>query len=137
MSYLIDTNVISELRKGPKANAGVRRWLERVDERELYLSVLVVGELRRGIELLRRRDGVAARQLDKWLQALQANFSKRILEVDAAVAEVWGELNVPNPISTIDGLMAATALTSDLTLVTRNVKDVRSTGVKVLNPFEG
>ena len=135
MSWLLDTNVVSELRKGPRADPGVARWAAgRRDE--AWLSALTIGEIRRGIELRRRRDGVAARNMDVWLDGLLGAFESRILPFDARVAEAWGRLNVPDPLPTVDAMIAATALVHDLTLVTRNVKDVAGTGVRLLNPFE-
>lgn len=135
MSCLVDTNVISELRKRDKANRGVRQWFESVKDEQLFLSVLVVGELRQGVETIRRRDPVAAERLDAWLRVLVADFGDSILPVDFEVASMWGRLNVPNPLPSVDGLLAATALVHGLTLVTRNVKDVASTGARLLNPF--
>lgn len=135
MSYLLDTNVISELRKGRRANPGVLRWFEQLAEQELWLSVLVVGELRQGAERVRRRDPTSARRLDSWIKKLVADFQDRILVVDREVAELWGALNVPDPLPAIDGLLAATALVHDLTLVTRNGSDVAATGVPLVNPF--
>jgi predicted nucleic acid-binding protein len=135
MSFLVDTNVISELRKGERANPNVRNWFRSIGDAELYLSVLVIGELRQGVEGLRRRDPPAAAKLDRWLHELIERHADRTLPVDAAVADRWGPLNVPNPIPAVDGLLAATALVHSLTLVTRNVRDVRRTGVRHLDPF--
>jgi predicted nucleic acid-binding protein len=135
VSFLVDTNVVSELRKGERANAKVRGWFRSVDGAELYLSVLVIGELRQGVERLRRRDQPAAAKLDRWLHELIERHADRTLPVDAAVADRWGRLNVPDPIPAVDGLLAATALAHSLTLVTRNVRDVRRTGVRHLDPF--
>ncbi|MFM8436120.1 MAG: type II toxin-antitoxin system VapC family toxin [Planctomycetia bacterium] len=137
MTWLLDTNVLSELRKGQRADAGVRRWFDEAVDRNLFTSVLVVGELRRGAESIRRRDRAAADSLAQWLESLVDRFGERLLPVDAAVASRWGELNVPNPVPTVDGLLAATALVHDLTLVTRNVGDVGRTGARLLNPFTG
>lgn len=137
MSFLLDTNVVSEARKGPRADAGVRRWLASVSGHELYLSVLVLGEIRQGIELLRRRDSVQAERLESWLSRLRHDYADRVLPVDAAAAEEWGRGNVPDPVSTRDGLMAATAKVKGMTFVTRNTTDVERTGVWLLNPFEG
>ncbi|MFM8378053.1 MAG: type II toxin-antitoxin system VapC family toxin [Planctomycetia bacterium] len=137
MTWLLDTNVLSELRKGQRADAGVRRWFDEAVDRDLFTSVLVVGELRRGVESIRRRDRAAADSLAQWLESLVDRFGERLLPVDAAVASRWGELNVPNPVPTVDGLLAATALVHDLTLVTRNVGDVGRTGARLLNPFTG
>lgn len=135
MSWLLDTNVVSELRKGARGDPGVVRWAAGRTG-DAWLSVLTVGEIRRGIELKRRRDEVGARHLDVWLQGLLGAFATRLLPVDARVAEVWGRLNVPDPRPTVDALLAATALVHGLTLVTRNVDDVAGTGVRVFNPFE-
>jgi len=134
VSWLIDTNVLSELRKGERANRGVRAWFAEANEDELFTSVLVLGEVRRGIESVRRRDPTAAMALDQWLARLVTTFSDRVLPIDTAVADRWGPLNVPDPISTVDGLLAATALVHDLVLVTRNTRDVARTGVRLLDP---
>lgn len=137
MSFLIDTNVLSELRKGSRCNASVSRWFAAVDDDEIYLSVLAVGEIRRGIEAIRRRDRASATALDRWLRRLVVQHEARILPVDRAVAEEWGRLNVPDPLPVVDGLMAATARVHQLTLATRNVKDVERTGIPTVNPFRG
>jgi predicted nucleic acid-binding protein len=134
-AYLIDTNVISELRKGARCHAAVTSWLQGVPDGSLYTSVLVIGELRRGIESIRLRDPAAAKALETWLATVIRQHGERILGVDRAVAEEWGRLSVPDPLPVIDGLLAATALVHGLTLVTRNVKDVARTGVSVLDPF--
>jgi predicted nucleic acid-binding protein len=134
VSWLVDTNVLSELRKGERADPGVRAWHAAARAEELYTSVLVLGEVRRGIEGIRRRDAVSASALELWLGRLVDGFADRILPVDAAVADRWGALNVPDPVPTVDGLLAATALVHDLVLVTRNVRDVAGTGARVLDP---
>ena len=136
MSWLLDTNVISELRKGSRGDPGVARWAAGRQD-DAWLSVLTIGELRRGIERKRRKDEVTARHLEIWLQGLLGSFESRILPIDDRVAEVWGRLNVPDPRPVVDTLLAATAIVHGLTLVTRNVSDVAGTGAKVLNPFEG
>lgn len=136
MSYLLDTNVVSELRKGSRADRGVLDWLAPIPDSELFLSVLVVGELRQGVERLRRRDAVAAENIDRWLGTLVGNHADRILQVDFRIAQLWGRLNVPDPLPAVDGLLAATAVVHDLTLVTRNVRDVERTGARLLNPFD-
>jgi predicted nucleic acid-binding protein len=135
MAYLIDTNIWSELQRGQKSDPGVQGWFQGVAPAELYLSVLVVGEVRRGIERLRRRDPQQAARLEVRLGQLQVAMSERILPVSLAVAEPWGRINVPDPLPVVDGLLAATALEHDLVLVTRNVRDVERTGVRCLNPF--
>lgn len=136
MSYLVDTNVISEVRK-PRADRGVTTWFSSVNAMDLYLSVLVVGEIRMGVERLRRRDPAQAGVYEAWLGRLEHDYGDHVLPVTVEVAEEWGRMNVPDPVSTIDGLLAATARVHGLTLVTRNVSDVASTGVRLLNPFTG
>lgn len=135
MSFLIDTNVLSELRKGSRADDAVRRWFASLGEDEIFLSVIVIGEIRRGIESIRRRDTQAAQTLDRWIREITTQHEARILPVDARIADEWGRLNVPNPLPVVDGLMAATARVHGLTLATRSVRDVARTGVPVLNPF--
>lgn len=134
MRWLIDTNVLAELRKGERGDSGVRAWYADARAEDLCTSVLVLGEIRRGIENLRRRDASGALAIEHWLARLVAGFADRVLPVDAQVAERWGALNVPNPVPVVDGLLAATALVHDLVLVTRNVKDVAGTGVRLLDP---
>jgi predicted nucleic acid-binding protein len=134
VSWLIDTNVLSELRKGVRAHAGVRAWFAGAQEGELFTSVLVLGEIRRSIESIRRRDAASALALEQWLDRLAIDFADRVLPVDAGVADRWGSLNVPDPIPTVDGLLAATALVHELVLVTRNARDVERSGVRLLDP---
>jgi hypothetical protein len=133
--FLIDTNVLSELRKGARADVNVRRWFEGIDENSIFLSVLVTGEIRRGIEAIRKRDPRAASTLKRWLDNMMEAHSERVLPVDAATADEWGRLDARGSLPVVDGLLAATALVRGLTLVTRNVKDVVRTGVDVLDPF--
>jgi predicted nucleic acid-binding protein len=135
LSFLLDTNVLSELRKRSRADSGVLRWFDETDEDALFTSVLVIGEIRQGIESLRGRDVRAARALEKWLGELTAAYAERILPVDVSIAERWGVLNVPRPMAAIDGLIAATALVHGLTVVTRNSDDFVRSGVEVVNPF--
>lgn len=136
MSYLIDTNVISELRKGARADLRVVDWFAGLAEDDLYLSVLTVGEIRKGIERIRLRDRRAAASLERWLHEVIDAHRDRILPIDQTVAEEWGRLNVPDPLPVVDGLLAATAAVHGLVLATRNVKDLLRTGVSLLNPFE-
>ena len=133
--FLVDTNVVSELRKGERADAGVRAWFHEHRADQLWLSVLVVGELRRGVELLRRRNETAGTRLSEWLDTVTNDFDDRIVPVTTEVYERWALLNVPDPLPVIDGLLAATALERDLVLVTRNTADVERTGAAVVNPF--
>lgn len=135
MSYLVDTNVISELRKRGRCDEGVVAWLEKTASRSIFLSVVTLGEIRKGIESVRRRDAQSARSLEQWLGELVAAHSDRILPVDAKVAEQWGRFSAPDPLPVVDGLLAATAAVYGLTLVTRNIKDVARTGVACHNPF--
>ena len=136
MSYLIDTNVISELRKGRRCNRSVADWFAAIPEDEVFLSVLTIGELRRGISLLQRRDKEAAAALNRWLLGLADASQDRILGVDRAIAEEWGRMNSPNPLPVIDSLIAATAKVHGLTVATRNTIDIARTGVICVNPFE-
>ena len=135
MSWLVDINVLSELRKARRVNPGVREWFGGAQDEELFTSVLVLGEVRRGIESIRRRDVPSAIALEQWLARLTTSFQDRVLPIDAAVADRWGALNVPDPVPTVDGLLAATALVHDLVLVTCNVRHVAGTGVRLLDPF--
>jgi predicted nucleic acid-binding protein len=135
VAYLLDTNVVSEARK-PAADANVLSWLASVADGELYLSALVIGEIRQGIERLRRRDPGRAVVFDTWLSALLRDYGDRIIPVTAEVAQEGGRLNVPDPLPVIDGLMAATAKLRGWTFVTRNVADLTRAGVRLLNPFE-
>lgn len=136
MSYLVDTNVISELRKGKRADRGVLTWFSELADEEVFLSVLTLGEIRRGIESIRRRDAAAAGALESWLGRISELHRDRIVSLDRAIAEEWGRLNVPDPLPVIDGLLAATAKSIGLTLATRNTVDVARSGVSVFNPFE-
>jgi predicted nucleic acid-binding protein len=136
VSFLVDTNVISEVRKGERADAGVVRWFSGVADEELFLSVLVVGELRKGIEAIRRRDTASAAVLERWLRRVLTDHATRLLPITSEIAEVWGRFNVPDPLPVIDSLLAATAHVHGLTIVTRNTVDIARTGVPVLNPFE-
>lgn len=136
MSFLIDTNIISEVRKGDRCDATVAAWWAGVAEDDLWLSALVVGEIRKGVELARRRDPRKAEVLEAWLSDVLSGFGDRVLPVDATVAEEWGRMNAIRPVPVIDALLAATAKANDLTLVTRNEADVAGLGVEVLNPFQ-
>lgn len=135
MSYLLDTNVVSELRKRDP-DPHVLGWYETVASTDLFLSVLTIGEIRLGIERLRRRDHSQANLLEQWLRRLHAAYRDHVIDVDADIAEEWGRLNTPDPLPVIDGLLAASAKIRGWTLVTRNVTDLRRSGVSLLNPFE-
>lgn len=137
MSFLLDTNVVSELRKRERCDAGVAAWMAAADPDSLFLSVLTIGEIRRGIKRVRRRDPVTVEVLERWLNRLVDTHADRIFPVDRQVAEAWGRLDAAASLPTVDGLLAATALVHALTLVTRNVRDFARTGVECLDPFTG
>ena len=137
--YLYDTNIISEQRKKARANPGVKQFFQQAAEQGYrgYISVITVGELRRGVELIRHRgDKVQADTLEIWLQAILDDYADNILDFTAEESQVWGRLRVPYYENALDKQIAATALTHGLTLVTRNVSDFVGTGVRSLNPFE-
>ncbi|HET7295106.1 MAG TPA: type II toxin-antitoxin system VapC family toxin [Vicinamibacteria bacterium] len=136
MSFLLDTNVVCELRKRRRCHPRVAAWFAGLDDQEIHLSVLVIGELRQGVERLRGRDPRSAAALDRWLSAVVMAHGDRIVAVDRSVAEEWGRLGARRALPPVDGLLAATARVHGLTLVTRNVKHVEPTGVSCLNPFE-
>jgi hypothetical protein len=136
VSYLIDTNVISEIGKGANCSPRVTRWYSAIQESELYLSVLVLGELRKGVESLRARHTARANRLDKWLTSVSSAFGDRVLPISREVADEWGRLAAIRPISVIDALLAATANCHGLTFVTRNESDLRGLGIELLNPFD-
>lgn len=136
--YLIDTNVISELRKKGNINGGVKAFFEQAVKAgdAIYISVITIGELRRGIELVKYRGDVEqGRLLEQWLSIVIDEYSENILEFSHEEAQVWGRLRVPHHENALDKQIAATALVYDLCVVTRNVDDFKSTGVKILNPF--
>jgi predicted nucleic acid-binding protein len=135
VSFLIDTNIISEVRKGERCDARVSAWYASIADEDLFLSTLVLGEIRKGVELARSRDPDKAAALERWLGQVEAAFDGRVLAVDNAVSDQWGRMCAIRPISVIDGLLAATAATNGLTLVTRNDRDIAGLGAKVLNPF--
>ena len=135
--YLVDTNVISEARKGAKANPGVQKFWQTVSEDAVYLSAITIGELRCGVESLKYRgDILQAAKLETWLLSVCADYSRRILEFDADCAQVWGKLMSPHKQNALDKQIAAIALIHDLTVVTRNISDFATTGVRLNNPFE-
>jgi toxin FitB len=135
MGYLVDTNVLSEFRKKERGDANVAAWLSGVQPDELFMSVLTLGEIRRGIELLRKRDPVSARHLGGWLAGLETHYGDRILPITPAIADRWGRLSPDQPLPVVDGLLAATAIEHNLTIVTRNTNDFIRSGANTINPF--
>jgi toxin FitB len=136
--YLLDTDVISEVRKADRANPGVRAFFQKViaDAAPVHLSVITLGELRQGIERIRhRRDEAQAQLLERWLHRVLANYADAILPFDEEAADIWGRLRVPNPHNPLDKQIAASALLYGLTVVTRNDAHYAHTGVSILNPF--
>ncbi|MBT3070850.1 type II toxin-antitoxin system VapC family toxin [Rhodomicrobium sp. Az07] len=133
--YLLDTCVLSETRK-LRPNAGVIRFLEGVDGTKLYLSVLTIGEMKKGVEKKRLTDAVAADQIGRWADRIETDFSDRILDVTAEVARLWGALSKEGRAPVVDTLIAATGLVHGLIVVTRNVKDFVATEVPLLNPWD-
>ena len=135
MRFLLDTNVISEIRKRDRAHPNVIDWVARTPAAEIGTSVLVLAEIRRGIERKRRMDPKQARLLDRWFSQMRTRLEDRVLPVDEPIAEAWARMGIPNPLPLINGLLAATAKVRRLTLVTRNIADVSAAGVSVLDPF--
>jgi predicted nucleic acid-binding protein len=133
--FLLDTNILSELRKQSRCDAEVRNWVESTTAEELFVSVLVLGEIRQGVERIRMRDQNQARALEQWLQSILTEFADRILPVDERVADQWGRLGLRQPVPTLDALLAATALVHDLTVISRDENGFRNTGVRIINPF--
>ena len=134
LKYLLDTNVLSETRK-KKADAGVISFLQNADSSTLYISVLTLGELRKGIAMKRREEPEAAKRLADWADGLEMSFAERIVGVDAVTARMWGEWSGERPRPVVDTLLAATAVRHGLTLVTRNIRDVRGIAVKLVDPW--
>ncbi len=135
MKFLLDTNIISEIRKRDRAHPNVVHWVTRTPVEDIGTSVLVLAEIRRGIELKRRSDPDQARSLDRWYSRMRTRLGQRVLPIDEPVSEAWALLGIPDLLPLIDGLLAATAQMHGLTLVTRNVADVATTGVRLFDPF--
>jgi predicted nucleic acid-binding protein len=135
VKFLVDTNVISELRKRDRANSNVARWVARTAVKDIGTSVIVLAEIRHGIELKRRRDPRQADSLGRWFAQMRTRLGDRVLAIDEPIAEAWALLGIPHPIPLIDGILAATAKVHGLTLVTRNVVHIAGTGVPFVDPF--
>jgi hypothetical protein len=135
LAYLLDTNVLSETRR-KKADAGVIAFLQNAEDLSLYISVLTLGELHKGVAKKMREDPEMARQLAEWVEGLELSFAERILEIDAKAARLWGDWSAERPRPVVDTLLAATAAAHGLTLVTRNLRDVQGLPVKLLNPWK-
>jgi predicted nucleic acid-binding protein len=136
VTWLVDTNIISEVRKGPRCHPAVAAWWACVNDRDLFLSTLTIGEIRKGVEGVRARDPDKARALELWLHGVVEAFGRRVLGFDAAVAESWGRISAIRSVPVVDALLAATASVNGLVLVTKNAADVAGLGVPILNPFE-
>jgi toxin FitB len=136
VNYLIDTNIISEVRRGERCDRHVAAWFASINDDDIYLSVLVLGEIRKGIERARRTDAAQARALEKWLSTIKESYGERILPIDQMVADEWGSMSAIRPLPSVDALLAATAKIHGMTLATRNVADVTGLGADVMNPFE-
>jgi predicted nucleic acid-binding protein len=134
VSFLLDTNVVSEIRRGRDRN--VREWVGVVEDVDLHLSVMTLGEIRKGIELLRGRDPAQAEVFADWLGELHTRFADRIVPIDARIAEEWGRLNATATRGTVDSLIAASARIHGLTVATRNTGDFEGCGVPLVNPWE-
>jgi len=135
MPYLLDTNVLSELRKGRRCHPKVAKWAQITAHDRHFISVLSLGEIRKGIELLRRKSREQCAPFEKWLRLLESEYAENILQIDEAIADQWGSLMAEWTLPVIDGLIAATALAYRLKVVTRNTGDFQGTGVDLVNPF--
>ena len=136
MRFLLDCNVLSELRKRRRCEERVRQWVDAQNEADLVISVITLGEISAGIAQIETRDPEQAQVLEDWLEQTKEEFSNRILPVTDDIAERWGRLSPRKPLPAADGLLAATALEHDLICVTRNVSDFERSGVRLLNPWE-
>jgi toxin FitB len=134
LQYLLDTNILSETRK-KQADKRVLAFLSTAEPSALFISVLTLGELKKGVAVKKKSDPDGAALIAAWVDGLEASFGDRILDVDVAAAKVWGDLSAERPRPVVDTLLAATAMTRDLTFVTRNTEDVQGIQVNVLNPW--
>jgi predicted nucleic acid-binding protein len=134
VTYLLDTNVVSELGRS-RPHPGVRSWYQGAPDDSLHLSVLVLGEIRHGIERLRPRDPLQASKLERWLTVLEAQYARRTFDVDSPIAHAWGRINAGDPVPAVDGIIAATALVHGLVVVTRDTRPFERIGVPYLDPW--
>jgi toxin FitB len=135
VNYLVDTNVVSELKRGRNAAPSVMAWFAATAPERIFTSVIVLGEIRRGIELIARRDKPQAAILETWYASMREGLGDRILLVDEPVMVLWAKFSVPDALPAYDGLIAATALAHGLSVVTRDVSAFRTAGVEVINPW--
>jgi predicted nucleic acid-binding protein len=135
VNFLVDTNVVSELKRGRNATPQVAAWFATIAPERVFTSVIVLGEIRRGIELIAKRDKSQAALLENWYTGMRQRLGTRILPIDENVMIIWSKISVPNALPAYDGLIAATALAHGLTIVTRNTSDYRGTGAQVLDPW--
>ena len=137
MSFLLDTNVISELRKQDKCNRGVRNWFQDAPFEDLFISVMTTAELRRGVEKCRITDIPSAIILERWLNGIQISYESRILPITEEISDIWGRLSAQQPVPILDGFIAATAIYYGFTVITRNESDFQRIGIDFFNPFTG
>jgi predicted nucleic acid-binding protein len=135
VSFLVDTNVVSELKRGRNAAVAVAAWFASVPAEQIFTSVVVLGEIRRGIERIARRDKPQADMLERWYAAMRHRLGSRVLPVDEPVMMMWSRISVPDPLPAYDGLIAATALVHNMTVATRNTADFRRVGVIAIDPW--
>lgn len=135
MTFLVDTNVVSELRRGRNAAAAVTAWFAAIPAEHIFTSVIVLGEVRRGIELLARRDKPQAEMLERWYASMRQQLGRRVLPIDEPIMMMWSRISVPDALPAYDGLIAATALVNNMTVATRNTADFRRVGVSAVDPW--
>ena len=133
--YLLDTNVVSELRRRDRCDENVASWYDSISDDELFLSVLTLGEIRKGIALVQDRDPLQAEALGHWLTRVKQSYEGRILPIDADISDAWGQMHYIRNAPVVDGLLVATAMVHNLRLVTRNIQHVQGLGASLLDPF--
>jgi predicted nucleic acid-binding protein len=135
VTFLVDTNVVSELRRGRNAAAAVTAWFAAIPAEHIFTSVIVLGEVRRGIELLAQRDKPQAEMLERWYASMRQQLGRRVLPIDEPIMMMWSRISVPDALPAYDGLIAATALVNNMTVATRNTADFRRVGVSAVDPW--